>query len=82
MLQQDLFSSVNNKKIVFDLFQAYYNARRNKRNTINALAFEKNLETNLFYLLFCAVYRDYLHKYLMFIQLEQVIGSQFHQDCK
>ncbi len=31
-----------------DLFQAYYDARKNKRNTLHALAFEKHLETNLF----------------------------------
>jgi hypothetical protein len=35
-------------KILVDLFQAYYDARKNKRNTINALAFEKHLESNLF----------------------------------
>ena len=30
-----------------DLFRAYYSCRKNKRNTINALAFELNLEENL-----------------------------------
>jgi RNA-directed DNA polymerase len=30
-----------------DLFRAYYDARHNKRNTINALAFEMNYESNL-----------------------------------
>lgn len=30
-----------------DLFKAYYDARRNKRNTISQLAFELNLESNL-----------------------------------
>jgi RNA-directed DNA polymerase len=30
-----------------DLFKAYYSCRKNKRNTINALAFELNLEENL-----------------------------------
>lgn len=30
-----------------DLFQAYYDARRNKRSTANALAFEVNYEKNL-----------------------------------
>ena len=37
-------------RIVTDLFQAYFDARRNKRNTINALAFEKNFEHNIFQL--------------------------------
>ena len=36
------------QRIVTELFQAYFDARRNKRNTINALAFEKNFEHNIF----------------------------------
>lgn len=31
-----------------ELFQAYFDARKNKRNTHNALAFEKHFEANLF----------------------------------
>ena len=38
----------NNEKITLDLFQAYFDARKNKRNTINALMFEKHLEANVF----------------------------------
>jgi RNA-directed DNA polymerase len=30
-----------------DLFKAYYSCRKNKRNTINALVFELNLEEEL-----------------------------------
>ncbi len=30
-----------------DLFKAYYSCRKNKRNTLNALAFELNLEEEL-----------------------------------
>ena len=33
--------------LLTDLFQAYYDARRNKRNTPSQLRFELNLETNL-----------------------------------
>ena len=33
-----------------DLFQAYFDARRNKRNTLNALAFEMDYEHKLFQL--------------------------------
>jgi hypothetical protein len=40
-------------QLLFDLFRAYYDARRNKRNTINQLRFELNLEKNLF-----ALYRE------------------------
>ena len=38
---------LNNKKLLYDLFQSYYDARKNKRNTLNQLDFEFNLETNL-----------------------------------
>lgn len=34
-------------KLLLDLFQAYYDARRNKRNTWNALRFEMNYEERL-----------------------------------
>lgn len=50
-MQLDLFSiSENNSRqnIKLDeLFEAYYNCRKNKRNTINALAFEIDYEKNL-----------------------------------
>jgi hypothetical protein len=48
MQQLDLFGSINKEKITIDLFQAYFDARKNKRNTINALAFEKHFEANIF----------------------------------
>lgn len=35
------------KQILYDLFQAYYDARKNKRNTLNQLNFEYNLEGNI-----------------------------------
>lgn len=39
--------NINKQKIILDLFQAYYDARKNKRNTLNQLDFEFNLEENL-----------------------------------
>jgi len=48
MQQLFLFDNVNKEKILNDLFQAYFDARKNKRNTINALAFEKHFEENIF----------------------------------
>ena len=36
------------KKLLNDLFQAYYDARKNKRSTINSLKFEMYYEKNLF----------------------------------
>lgn len=41
-------SNNQNKQLLYDLFQAYYDARRNKRNTKSALQFEQNYESNLF----------------------------------
>ena len=38
---------LNKQKLLYDLFQSYYDARKNKRNTLNQLDFEFNLEENL-----------------------------------
>lgn len=35
------------QNLLYDLFQAYYDARRNKRNTLNQLDFEFHLEENI-----------------------------------
>jgi len=37
---------MNSDKLLYDLFRAYYDARKNKRSTINALAFEIDYEKN------------------------------------
>jgi len=39
---------MDEKKLARDLFVAYYDARKNKRSTVNALAFEMSYESNLF----------------------------------
>ena len=44
-IQLDLFDP--NRQLLYDLFTAYYDARRNKRNTINQLRFEQNYESKL-----------------------------------
>ena len=49
-LQLSLFNNLREDKLLIGLFQAYFDARRNKRNTINALAFEKHFERNIFQL--------------------------------
>jgi len=41
-------STFSDKQLLYDLFQAYYDARKNKRNTINALNFEIDYERKLF----------------------------------
>lgn len=35
MEQLNLFSEIDREKITLDLFQSYFDARKNKRNTIN-----------------------------------------------
>ena len=59
MQQPNLFSEIDRDKITLDLFQAYFDARKNKRNTLNALAFEKHMEANLFLLSEEIVNRNY-----------------------
>ena len=49
-LQLSLFNELNEDKLLTNLFQPYFDVRRNKRNTINALAFEKHFERNIFQL--------------------------------
>ena len=38
----------NHELTLSELFQAYYDCRKNKRNTHNALQFELNLESNIY----------------------------------
>ncbi|MCP4123322.1 MAG: hypothetical protein GY751_16335 [Bacteroidetes bacterium] len=44
----NLFTDDGTPDITESLFQAYYDCRRNKRNTFNALRFEQHFEANLF----------------------------------
>ena len=39
---------VEKNNLLADLFRAYYDARKNKRNTVNQLRFEMDLEHNLY----------------------------------
>ncbi len=47
-MQTEHFSNNLNDSVLADLFQAYFDARRNKRNTINAIRFERHFEHSLF----------------------------------
>ncbi len=52
-MQLNLFANniiTNPEQLLADLFKAYYNARKNKRNTINQLKFEIAYEQNIFQL--------------------------------
>jgi hypothetical protein len=50
-MQLDLFSELNYHTLTEELFQAYFDCRKNKRNTHNALHFEKHFEQNVFQLI-------------------------------
>jgi len=50
-MQLELFSYIDYSQLTEELFAAYFDCRRNKRNTQNALRFEKHLEKNVFELI-------------------------------
>lgn len=50
-MQLNLFTEINYEILTEELFQAYFDCRKNKRNTLNALQFEKKLEHNVFQLI-------------------------------
>ncbi len=50
-MQLELFSKKEGLSITEEFFIAYYACRKNKRNTLNALRFEKHFEHNLFVLI-------------------------------
>lgn len=47
-MQLELFSNSEKYTLTEEIFIAYYACRKNKRNTLNALRFEKHFEHNLF----------------------------------
>jgi RNA-directed DNA polymerase len=49
-MQLSLFRNIDKQALTESIFEAYFDCRRNKRNTANALRFEKHLERNLFQL--------------------------------
>ena len=50
-MQLDLFPEIDRSQLTEEMFEAYFECRKNKRNTLNALRFEKNLEKNVFELI-------------------------------
>lgn len=50
-MQFELFSSIDYSKLTEEIFTAYFDCRKNKRNTLNALKFEKHFEQYLFVLI-------------------------------
>jgi hypothetical protein len=47
-MQLDIFYHSNYNQLVEELFEAYFACRKNKRNPVNALRFERELEVNVF----------------------------------
>ena len=58
-MQLQLFHHDDNGVILEDVFEAYYDCRKNKRNTENAVQFEMEYEKNLFQLYKELIYGDY-----------------------
>jgi hypothetical protein len=81
-MDKTLFAKEENKtELLTDLFLAYYDARRNKRNTINALAFEIGYESNLLALYDEIVSRNYKIKpSICFINFSPVQREIFAAD--
>ena len=75
-MQLSLFDTDNNEDVLNGLFHAYFNARKNKRNTINALTFEKNFESNLFNLHNDVVNRTYKPKKSICFMVERPVKRE------
>lgn len=74
---------MDSKNLLYDLFQAYYDARKNKRSTINALAFEINYESKLFELCEEIKSRKYeISRSICFISFEPVQREVFAADFR
>lgn len=72
-----------NIQLVEDLFTAYYEARKNKRNTINALAIELNYESKLYQLFEDIEERKYeISPSICFINFEPVKREIFAADFR
>ncbi len=72
-----------NQQLLTDLFQAYYDARRNKRNTKNQLRFERNYESKLFVLYEEIINRKYtINPSICFINFDPVQREIFAADFR
>lgn len=72
-----------NDELLEELFAAYYDARKNKRNTINALKFELHYERNLFELYQELIERSYdISRSICFINFDPVQREIFAADFR
>ena len=58
-LQKEIAKKRDNQQLLLDLFRAYFDTRKNKRTTANALAFEAGYEEKLFNLYEEIINREY-----------------------
>ena len=73
----------DNQQLILDLFRAYFDARRNKRQTANALAFEADYESKLFALYDDIVNRRYeIGKSICFMVKKPVRREVFAADFR
>lgn len=74
---------MDSKKLLINLFQAYYDARRNKRGTLNALKFEMEMEKNIFELRDELIERRYkIRPSICFINFKPVKREIFAADFR
>jgi len=74
---------MDSNNLLYDLFQAYYDARKNKRSTMNALAFEIDYESKLFELYKEIKSRKYeISRSICFISFEPVQREVFAADFR
>ena len=74
---------IDEKQLLEDLFWAYYDARKNKRNTMNQLKFEMNYERNLLELRENLVNRTYkIRSSICFIVFKPVQREVFAADFR
>ena len=74
---------IDKNKLLIDLFQAYYDARRNKRTTINALMFEVDYESKLINLCEDLYQKKYnMSKSICFISFKPVQREIFAADFR
>ncbi|MDE6182980.1 MAG: RNA-directed DNA polymerase [Rikenellaceae bacterium] len=74
---------LSDKELLEDLFDAYYDARKNKRNTVNQLQFEINLEHNIMELYTQISQRRYVTgKSICFVVMKPVRREVFAADFR
>jgi len=58
-IKNQISNGVNSQQLLLDLFRAYFDTRKNKRRTANAMAFEAGYEEKLFKLYYEIMNREY-----------------------